>query len=43
MAWADVLEPPPYIDRTRIGVAGGSYDAYMTNWIIGLVRQISRG
>lgn len=30
-----VLEKYPQIDSTRIGVTGGSYGGYMTNWIIG--------
>lgn len=30
-----VLEKHPYIDPGRIGVTGGSYGGYMTNWIIG--------
>ena len=30
-----VLENHPYIDPKRIGVTGGSYGGYMTNWIIG--------
>lgn len=30
-----VLEKHPYIDPERIGVTGGSYGGYMTNWIIG--------
>ena len=30
-----VLEKHPYIDPKRIGVTGGSYGGYMTNWIIG--------
>jgi dipeptidyl aminopeptidase/acylaminoacyl peptidase len=25
----------PYIDRTRVGAAGGSYGGYMVNWILG--------
>ena len=25
----------PWIDEERLGVTGGSYDGYMTNWIIG--------
>ena len=29
MAWADYLEQQPYIDRERMGVAGGSYGGYM--------------
>jgi dipeptidyl aminopeptidase/acylaminoacyl peptidase len=35
MAWADILAKKPYIDRQRMGVTGGSYGGYMTNWIIG--------
>ncbi len=30
-----VLRRHPEIDRRRLGVAGGSYGGYMTNWIIG--------
>jgi len=30
-----VLETYPAIDKTRIGVTGGSYGGFMTNWIIG--------
>ena len=30
-----VLEAYPQIDRERLGVTGGSYGGYMTNWIIG--------
>ncbi len=29
------IERFPFIDRSRLGVAGGSYGGYMTNWIIG--------
>jgi dipeptidyl aminopeptidase/acylaminoacyl peptidase len=35
MAWADLVQRKPYIDRKRMGVTGGSYGGYMTNWIIG--------
>ena len=36
MAFTDaVLERVPQIDCHRIGVTGGSYGGYMTNWIIG--------
>lgn len=31
----EVLRRWPDIDETRLGVAGGSYGGYMTNWIIG--------
>lgn len=30
-----VLQDNSYIDKERIGVTGGSYGGYMTNWIIG--------
>lgn len=30
-----VLEEHPFIDEDRIGVTGGSYGGFMTNWIIG--------
>jgi dipeptidyl aminopeptidase/acylaminoacyl peptidase len=35
MAWTDMVEQKPYIDPERMGVTGGSYGGYMTNWIIG--------
>jgi len=35
MAWVDFVQQKPYIDPTRMGVTGGSYGGYMTNWIIG--------
>ena len=35
MAWTDYVEKKSYIDETRMGVTGGSYGGYMTNWIIG--------
>jgi dipeptidyl aminopeptidase/acylaminoacyl peptidase len=35
MTWVDGTEKAPYIDRSRMGVTGGSYGGYMTVWIIG--------
>ncbi len=35
MAFADYMEQQAYIDTERMGVTGGSYGGYMTNWIIG--------
>lgn len=35
MAWTDRIEDEPYVDGQRMGVTGGSYGGYMTNWIIG--------
>ena len=30
-----VIAANPWIDTTRLGVTGGSYGGYMTNWIVG--------
>ncbi len=35
MAAADWLERQSFVDPKRIGVTGGSYGGYMTNWMIG--------
>ncbi len=35
MAAADWMEKQPYINSKKIGVAGGSYGGFMTNWIVG--------
>ncbi len=35
MAAADQLEKQRFINSKRMGVTGGSYGGYMTNWIIG--------
>ena len=35
MSWTDFVSRKPYVDRQRLGVTGGSYGGYMTNWIIG--------
>lgn len=35
MAAADWMERQKFIDKKRLGVTGGSYGGYMTNWIIG--------
>ncbi len=40
MAFLDfVLEERGYLDPERVGVAGGSYGGYMTNWILGHTRR----
>ena len=39
MAWVDYVEQASYIDKTRMGVTGGSYGGYMTVWIIGHTRR----
>ncbi len=35
MAFAERVAKLPYVDANRLGVTGGSYGGYMTNWIIG--------
>lgn len=35
MSVADEIERWPFVDASRIGVGGGSYGGYMTNWIVG--------
>lgn len=35
MAAADYLEKLSYVNSKRMGVTGGSYGGYMTNWIVG--------
>ena len=36
-----VIERTGYIDNNRLGVGGGSYGGYMTNWIIGQTNRFS--
>jgi len=35
MALKDYVDKVEWVDNTRIGVTGGSYGGYMTNWIVG--------
>ena len=35
MAWSDHLASLPGVDESRMGVTGGSYGGFLTNWIIG--------
>jgi len=35
MAAADYLEKLSFVNKNRVGVTGGSYGGYMTNWIVG--------
>ena len=35
MAFADYAARLPWVDEDRMGVTGGSYGGYMTNWVIG--------
>jgi dipeptidyl aminopeptidase/acylaminoacyl peptidase len=36
-----IIERTGYIDKNRMGVGGGSYGGYMTNWIIGQTPRFS--
>ena len=35
MSAADYMEKLPFVNKKRMGVTGGSYGGFMTNWIIG--------
>jgi len=35
MTWIEFVSQQPYVDSERLGITGGSYGGYMTNWIIG--------
>lgn len=35
MKAVDYAETLPYVDKDRMGVTGGSYGGFMTNWIVG--------
>ena len=39
MRWTDYVQKKTYIDGKRMGVTGGSYGGYMTNWIIGHTKR----
>lgn len=41
MHWTDYVQRKPYIDGRRMGVTGGSYGGYMTNWIIGHTKRFN--
>jgi dipeptidyl aminopeptidase/acylaminoacyl peptidase len=41
MVWVDYVANRSYIDPKRMGVTGGSYGGYMTNWIIGHTDRFS--
>jgi acylaminoacyl-peptidase len=35
MSFADYAATVPWVDTERMGVTGGSYGGYMTNWVVG--------
>ena len=39
MSWTDYAAKLPYIDSRRLGVTGGSYGGFMTNWVIGKTKR----
>jgi len=39
MAIADYAAKLPWVDKERMGVTGGSYGGYMTNWIVGHTKR----
>ena len=39
MAGVEYLKKKKYINKNRLGVTGGSYGGYMTNWIVGHTNQ----
>ncbi len=39
MAGADYLADLPFVDERRLGITGGSYGGYMTNWAVGHTRR----
>ncbi|MCH8043571.1 MAG: S9 family peptidase [Planctomycetes bacterium] len=45
--WTDIqavtrfMQQQTYVDNKRLGVLGGSYGGYMTNWVIGHTRDFS--
>lgn len=43
MAVSDEIERWPFVDATRVGVGGGSYGGYMTNWIVGHTDRFKAG
>jgi dipeptidyl aminopeptidase/acylaminoacyl peptidase len=43
MKVTDHLVSLPYVDGTRLGVTGGSYGGFMTNWIVGHTDRFRAG
>ncbi|MCZ6543602.1 MAG: prolyl oligopeptidase family serine peptidase, partial [Planctomycetota bacterium] len=45
--WEDVqavtkfIQTRPYVNKKRMGVMGGSYGGYMTNWVIGHTQEFA--
>ena len=38
----EALKQNPWIDRDRLGVTGGSYGGFMTNWIVTQTNHLQR-
>jgi dipeptidyl aminopeptidase/acylaminoacyl peptidase len=43
MSAADWMESQKFIDKKRIGITGGSYGGYMTNFVMGNTRRFKAG
>jgi len=43
MAFTDRVAEEPNVDPSRIGITGGSYGGYMTNWALGHTRRFKVG
>ncbi len=43
MAVADYAAALPYVDKTRMAIAGGSYGGYMTNWVVSHTNRFKCG
>jgi dipeptidyl aminopeptidase/acylaminoacyl peptidase len=43
MSAADWMEEQKFIDKQRIGITGGSYGGYMTNFVMGITRRFKAG
>ncbi|MFH2054607.1 MAG: S9 family peptidase [bacterium] len=41
MAFTDFMEKKSYIDKKRMGVTGGSYGGFMTNWVVGHTQRFA--
>ena len=41
MACVDAVIATGYIDEKRLGVTGGSYGGYMTNWVLGHTQRFA--
>lgn len=43
MALRDVVARTPWVDDSKVGITGGSYGGYMTNWVVGQTDRFAAG